>query len=359
VTSDAGLPQLDPSFRALVPSWGSPPSSPGVRPLPRLPADVHPRVHSRFARIGRTDPHSPSAGSSHGPGPVPPSRFLTALAAFSTRMARVCCTPLPAEVRRVSRRPPPSGCYSDGADARSSRRSLTPLEELPSSAAVPRHRGPCPPAVIPRSLPVGLPTDRPPRSATPESASRHSREPGCESAFVLGIGSLHPRLLRFRSPETAAVGRAGFPEPPRRPRGRLRDPRSPASHACSAPPVTRRRGSMPRTTFPPVLPCGRTWLPVASGFSPVHSVRRLETSRFSPWILTGRLVGSLAPSGSDRSAKGADRTVARPSPLPSRPCPSRSTHPRGWATEPERSGNAAPSERCSDRTVEVRSPHPS
>jgi hypothetical protein len=87
--------------------------------------------------------------------------------------------------------------------------------------------------------------------------------------------------------------------------------------------------------------------------------RRPETSRFSPWILTGRLVGSLAPSGSDRSAKGADRTVARPSPLPSRPCPSRSTHPRGWATEPERSGNAAPSERCSDRTVEVRSPHPS
>jgi hypothetical protein len=187
-------------------------------------------------------------------------------------MARVCCTPLPAEVRRVSRRPPPSGCYSDGADARSSRRSLTPLEELPSSAAVPRHRGPCPPAVIPRPLPAGLPTDRPSRSATPEAASRHSREPGCELASVLGIGSLHPRLLRFRSPETAAVGRAGFPEPPRRPRGRLRDPRSPASHACSAPPVTRRRGSMPRTTFPPVLPCGRTWLPVASGFSPVHSV---------------------------------------------------------------------------------------
>jgi hypothetical protein len=37
------------------------------------------------------------------PGPVPSSWFLTTWTVSSTRMVRVCCAPLPTEVRRVSR----------------------------------------------------------------------------------------------------------------------------------------------------------------------------------------------------------------------------------------------------------------
>ena len=64
------------------------PSSHGLRPLRPLHRYTTPSVHSQ-------SPKTPSAGPYQGPSPVPPSRFLTALTACSTRVLQACCILLP------------------------------------------------------------------------------------------------------------------------------------------------------------------------------------------------------------------------------------------------------------------------
>lgn len=81
-----------------------PPSSHGVRllapPCRRTPAcPLQVRVRPAV-RLG--DPF-PFGQALPAPGPVPSSWFLTTWTVSSTRMVRVCCAPLPTEVRRVSR----------------------------------------------------------------------------------------------------------------------------------------------------------------------------------------------------------------------------------------------------------------
>jgi len=83
----AGLLQLSSLFRALSPRWVSPPLLGFV--LFRLSVDAHFGCPLPGAR------GPPSVEQSHLPDPVPPSRFLTALTASSTRVSRACCIPLP------------------------------------------------------------------------------------------------------------------------------------------------------------------------------------------------------------------------------------------------------------------------
>jgi hypothetical protein len=123
---------------------GSTPSSPGIRPLaplrrhsPRVSTPGCPR-----APFGRTAPpvRSRSASAvSHRPDGLlhPGAAGLLHPAAGH-------------EVRRVSvarrQEGPEASCATRAFPAT----RLTPLEEFPSPAAVPRHRGRCPPAVAPR-----------------------------------------------------------------------------------------------------------------------------------------------------------------------------------------------------------------
>jgi hypothetical protein len=100
--------------------------------------------------------HSGSQGSLGPPVPpggrVPSTRFLTASTACSDRRSQVCCTlqpimgfaAFPARLRLFDPK------ASQRAGARSPQRHPPP-EEYPSPAAVPRHRGHCPPAVTPRT----------------------------------------------------------------------------------------------------------------------------------------------------------------------------------------------------------------
>jgi len=94
----------------------------------------------------------PSVEQCHLPDRVPPSRFLTALTASSTRVSRACCIPLPTmrfaafpSLAASTTRRWPCAC------SRLPRDALTPFEEFPSPAAAPRHRGRCPLAVSTRS----------------------------------------------------------------------------------------------------------------------------------------------------------------------------------------------------------------
>lgn len=76
--------------RAFAPRWTSRVLL-SCHVLLRLPAGVRSSVHSRSDVSAL-----PSARCCQASGPVPPSRFLTALTASSARTSRVCCTPLPA-----------------------------------------------------------------------------------------------------------------------------------------------------------------------------------------------------------------------------------------------------------------------
>jgi hypothetical protein len=139
----AGPLQLSSLSRALSPRWVSPPLLGFV--LFRLSVDAHTGCPLPGAR------GPPSVEQSHLLDPVPPSRFLTALTASSTRVSRACCIPQP--TMRFAVFPSRAASLSEDSllDAASfPRRAFTPLEEFPSPAAVPRHRGPCPPAVTSR-----------------------------------------------------------------------------------------------------------------------------------------------------------------------------------------------------------------
>jgi hypothetical protein len=98
------------------------------------PPTFTPGVHSR-------SPRAPSAEPYQGLGPVPPSRFLTALTACSTRVPRACCIPLPAmrfaafPARSAS---PPGGGLSTARLSRDAAHTLRRMFLVGSRTASPR-----------------------------------------------------------------------------------------------------------------------------------------------------------------------------------------------------------------------------
>jgi hypothetical protein len=111
-------------------------------------------------RHGLSRPLPGSLSGSHRPdhshvsGPVPPSRFLTVLAASSARAFRVCFNPVP--VRGSPGFRPGVFLAEDCPVVLLAR--LAPFEECPSSIAVLRHRSPCLLALVFRSTSSALPS---------------------------------------------------------------------------------------------------------------------------------------------------------------------------------------------------------
>jgi len=104
---------------------------------------------------------------------VPPLWFLTTPAGSSVQRPRVCCTPKPDEVRYVSRFRAhrwPTEADDQWVLVPFPATRFTPLEEYPSSVAVPRHRGRYPLVVlsvtdrpnteVPETDPNTVPTSR-------------------------------------------------------------------------------------------------------------------------------------------------------------------------------------------------------
>jgi len=114
--------------------------------LLRLSADTRPCIHSRSGVSA-----FPSAERCHPSGPVPSSRFLTALAVSSARALRVCCAPLPA---RGSVRFDLGARVPEGPRGLSvSSHHFMPFEGCSSPIAVTHHCARCPPVVPLSSLP--------------------------------------------------------------------------------------------------------------------------------------------------------------------------------------------------------------
>jgi len=136
--------RLQSAFRRTGPTLVDPPLL-GFVLVCAPPSTYPPRVHSPTAS---PRPFGPCAArhpdSFHPRGFSPPRRFAP------HGGPRVCCAPKPNEVRCVSRHPPPDRASRSrpawtGVPIPATR--FTPFEEFPSPAAVPRHRGRCPPAV--------------------------------------------------------------------------------------------------------------------------------------------------------------------------------------------------------------------
>jgi hypothetical protein len=224
-----GLLQLDPPAKLSFRAGGCPPSSRGVRPLAASPPTC---ARSSTSRFPSTIPRGlasvrlrPDIATS---GPVPPAWFRTTLAVCSKRAVQVCCTLLPVEVRRVSREGIRRLLLAGSCSAFLATRFVPP-EELPSSAAVPCHHGPCLPAFLARSS---------------SSCSRAcARSIGC----VEGAVSVSANRAGFRSPacawNLAAPDVAARLATPARPRTEARCGRTPANPVSGIPDVTTRRCS--------------------------------------------------------------------------------------------------------------------
>lgn len=178
-----------PPFRALSPCSGPcVPSSRGVRPLPSLPADVHPRVHSRARRpFGRSLPDDRSRSV------FAVSHRLDGL------LLRGWCGPVASRCRAEGspRFPllhgPIRGSFRDLAFPAT---RFTPPEGPPSSAAVaasPRSLALLPSSSVPSApptrprVPITEVTGRFPLRATPRGHDRGAaRENGEPPSFTVG-----------------------------------------------------------------------------------------------------------------------------------------------------------------------------
>jgi hypothetical protein len=136
-----------PSFRALSPCLGrmSLPLVGFVR-LTSLPADLHPRVHSRARRpLGRSVPDDRSR-SVFAVSHRPDGFLLHGWCGLVASRCRTEGSPRFPLLHGAIRKPLRNLAFPATP--------FTPPEGPPSSAAAPRHRGRCPPAVIIRSAPL-------------------------------------------------------------------------------------------------------------------------------------------------------------------------------------------------------------
>lgn len=136
----------------------------------------------KAASLARPLPASANAGLRVGippRHPVPPAWFLTTSAACSAPGLRVCCAPLP--VLRFIAFPAVAPAHSRKRrqlePAFPATRSI-PFEGFPSSAAAPRHRGRCLPAV---TAAAQRPT-RPKPSGSPTPVTRGRRADACATS---------------------------------------------------------------------------------------------------------------------------------------------------------------------------------
>jgi len=155
--------------------------------------DIPVGVHSPATSPPPFGPHAVRHLDTFRPrGSSPPRRFTP------HDRPRVCCTPKPNGVRYVSQcvlRPGTGRNRFPGADAPLPATRFTPLEEFPSPAAVPRHRGRCPLAVLANIRPASRRSARTDRLPVP--TSRPASPPHTAEAVFGALRSASIRTSLF------------------------------------------------------------------------------------------------------------------------------------------------------------------